>query len=105
MKVVVNIPKLTTNLLEITFNSSNKEEIKSRLEESVKLIMNRHNEKAKFYENVIATKQIGGILIDDESINKPKKALIVSVSFVTGFILSIFIVFFMQFINSVRKEQ
>jgi LPS O-antigen subunit length determinant protein (WzzB/FepE family) len=105
MKVIVNIPKQTKNLLEITFNDQNKEEIKSKLEESVKFIMNRHNEKAKFYENVIVTKQIGGILIDGESINKPKKALIISVSFVTGFILSIFIVFFMQFINSVRKEQ
>ena len=104
MKVVA-IPKSSTNLLEIKVDDQNKEEIKSRLEESVKFIMNRHNEKAKFYENVIVTKQIGGILIDDESINKPKKSLIVSVSFITGFILSIFIVFFMQFINSVRKEQ
>ncbi|WP_369122186.1 hypothetical protein [Arcobacter suis] len=42
--------------------------------------------------------------MDDNSINKPKKTLIVVISFISGFILSIFLVFFMQFINSIRKE-
>mgnify|MGYP000673870203 CR=1 FL=1 len=50
------------------------------------------------------TKQIGDIQINNNPINKPKKSLIIVVSFLSGFILSIFIVFFMQFINSIRKE-
>ena len=50
------------------------------------------------------TKQIGDIQIDNNPINKPKKLLIVVVSFVSGFILSIFLIFFMQFVNSIRKE-
>ncbi|MGE4383813.1 MAG: Wzz/FepE/Etk N-terminal domain-containing protein [Arcobacter sp.] len=93
-----------TNLLQISSDNKNKEEIKNSLEKAVEFVINRHKEKAKFYENVIMTKQIGDIIIDDNPINKPKKSLIVVVSFVTGFILSIFIVFFMQFINSIRKE-
>ncbi len=50
------------------------------------------------------SKQIGNIVIDDNPINKPKKTLIVVVSFITGFMLSIFLIFFMQFVNSIRKE-
>ena len=104
LKIATNIPKGTQNLLEISSNNQNKEEIKKSLEKAVEFIINRHKERAKFYENVIMTKQIGNIQIDNNPINMPKKKLIVVVSFVSGFILSIFIVFFMQFINSIRKE-
>ena len=105
LNVSTNIPKGTQNLLEISSNNQNKEKLKENLEKAVEFVINRHKEKAKFYENVIMTKQIGNIQIDNNPINKPKKSLIVAVSFVTGFILSIFIVFFMQFINSIRKEE
>lgn len=47
---------------------------------------------------------IGKIITNDYPI-KPKKKLIVAVAFVTGFILSIFIVFFMQFIRSFKEEK
>ncbi len=108
LKVDTNIIKSTTrdrtNLLEVSSNNQSKEEIKKSLEKAVEFIINRHKERAKFYENVIMTKQIGNIQIDNNPINMPKKKLIVVVSFVSGFILSIFIVFFMQFINSIRKE-
>jgi capsular polysaccharide biosynthesis protein len=104
LKIGTNIPKGAQNLLEISSNNQNKEEIKKNLEKAVEFVINRHKEKAKFYENVIMTKQIGDIQIDDNPINKPKKSLIIVVSFLSGFILSIFIVFFMQFINSIRKE-
>lgn len=47
-------------------------------------------------------------LVSDYILNdfpiKPKKSLIVAVAFVTGFILSIFLVFFMQFINHLRDD-
>ena len=35
---------------------------------------------------------------------KPKKKLIVVVAFITGFILSIFMVFFIEFIKGIRIE-
>jgi uncharacterized protein involved in exopolysaccharide biosynthesis len=102
--IIKDMLKDNTNLLEISLTNQSKEKIKENLEKAVEFVINRHEEKAKFYENVIMTKQIGNVKIDNNAINKPKKSLIVAVSFVTGFILSIFIVFFMQFVNSIRKE-
>ena len=103
-KVEASIPKATISLLEITSKDENKEEIQNNIKDAVAFIINKHTEKAKFYENVIMSKQIGNIIIDDNPINKPKKTLIVVVSFITGFMLSIFLIFFMQFVNSIRKE-
>ena len=54
--------------------------------------------------NIIETQLIGDIITNDYPI-KPKKKLIVLVAFVTGLILSIFIVFFMQFIQGIKKEE
>jgi LPS O-antigen subunit length determinant protein (WzzB/FepE family) len=102
--VDANVVTGTTRILEVSSKNEDKNVIKQTLEKTLETIINKHKEKAKIYENVIMTKQIGDIKIDVQAINKPKKTLIVVVSFVTGFILSIFIVFFMQFINSMRKE-
>jgi LPS O-antigen subunit length determinant protein (WzzB/FepE family) len=99
-----NVVKNTTNILEIISQNKDKNVIKQTLEKALETIINKHKEKAKIYENVIMTKQIGDIKIDEQAINKPKKTLIVVVSFITGFILSIFMVFFIQFINTMRKE-
>lgn len=100
-----SIPKGTNSLLEISSNNINNERIKNDLQKSVEFILNRHKEKANFYENTIMSKQIGDIVINNTPINTPKKSLIVIVAFVTGFILSIFLVFFMQFISSMKKEE
>ena len=53
--------------------------------------------------NIQNTKLIGDIITNEYPI-KPKKKLIVAVSFVTGFILSIFLVFFMEFIRSFKDK-
>ncbi len=50
------------------------------------------------------TKQIGKIKIDDSPINTPKKKLIVVVAFITGLILSIFLVFFLDFISKMKED-
>ena len=105
LNVSAIVPKGTTNLLEISFSDKDKEVIKINLEKSIEFIIKRHNMKTKYHENVIMTKQIGDIVIGYEPINKPKKLLIVIVGFVTGFIMSIFLVFIMQFINNIRKEE
>lgn len=69
-----------------------------KLEESKKILelqLLPHN-----YKN---TQIVGEIILNDHPI-KPKKSLIVVVAFVTGFILSIFLVFFLQFVQTMRKE-
>ena len=50
------------------------------------------------------TEVIGKIMTNDYAI-KPKKKLIVIVAFVTGFILSIFLVFFLEFIRGFKEEE
>ncbi len=98
------IVKGTTSILEIKYSNVDKLKIKTILEDVKNFVVTKHENETSFYKNKIMTKQIGDIKISDEAINKPKKALIVTVAFVTGFILSIFLVFFIQFIQSVKKE-
>ena len=100
-----NIPKRTNNLIEISANSTDKDEINNKIKEVITYVIKRHKIKSKFYKNSIMTKEIGNININPKPINKLKKKLIVVVTFVTGFILSIFIVFFMQFISNMKEEK
>lgn len=55
-------------------------------------------------ENYKNTEAIGNIMTNDFPI-KPKKKLIVIVAFITGFILSIFLVFFLEFIRGFKEEE
>ena len=103
-KVNPNIAKGTTSILEIKYSNEDKARIKTILEDVKNFIITKHENDTSFYKNKIMTKQIGDIKISEEAINKPKKALIVTVAFITGFILSIFLVFFIQFIQSIKKE-
>ena len=98
------LKKDTTKILEITYFGENKDNIKNKLEKIKEFIMVRHQKLSNFYDIAVQTEQIGDIKISEEAINKPKKALIVTVAFITGFILSIFLVFFIQFIQSIKKE-
>lgn len=98
-------PKGTNKLLEITTRDINKQVIQDNLETSIQYIMQRHKEKAKFYENYIMTEQLSSITINPEAINEQNKKLIITVAFITGLILSIFMVFFMQFIQNFRGEK
>ncbi|MCT7541231.1 Wzz/FepE/Etk N-terminal domain-containing protein [Aliarcobacter cryaerophilus] len=103
-KVNPNIVKGTTSILEIKYSNEDKARIKTILEDVKNFIITKHENDTSFYKNKIMTKQIGDIKISEEAINKPKKPLIVTVAFITGFILSIFLVFFIQFIQSIKKE-
>ncbi|PUE67503.1 Wzz/FepE/Etk N-terminal domain-containing protein [Arcobacter lacus] len=104
-KVNSNIPKNTFNLIEITFDNIDKNVISETLTRVKGFVLEKHKKLISFYESAIMTKQIGDIIISNEPINKPKKSLIITAAFVTGFILSIFLVFFMQFIRTLKKEE
>jgi LPS O-antigen subunit length determinant protein (WzzB/FepE family) len=53
--------------------------------------------------NVQNSKLVGEYVVYDYPV-KPKKKLIVIVAFITGLILSIFLVFFLEFIRAEKKE-
>jgi LPS O-antigen subunit length determinant protein (WzzB/FepE family) len=61
----------------------------------IKLSMQPHN-----YHN---TTVIGKIITQDRPV-KPKKKLIVIIAFITGLMLSIFLAFFLEFIQGMKKE-
>ena len=61
-------------------------------------------EKLKLANDRVKNSDIVGEIMTNDFPTKPKKSLIVAVAFVTGFIISIFLVFFIQFIQGIRKE-
>ena len=74
LKVKTFIPRNTTKLLEIIVENENKEIIKKDLNLAIDLVLARHQQKAKFYENVIMSRVIINE-INNEPINKLKKLL------------------------------
>ena len=101
-RFVINDP-LPTKLIEISFENEDKNKIRETLEKIKEYVVEKHKKDTKYYENIIMTKQIGDIKISNEEINKPKKALIVAISFVTAFILSIFLAFLIDFVKREYK--
>ncbi|QKF58943.1 Wzz/FepE/Etk N-terminal domain-containing protein [Aliarcobacter lanthieri] len=101
---IENLNKEKENILLEKIPNLNREleySIKNQLEDLNDKI---ELEKLKLMNNIATNSEIvGNILINDYPI-KPRKSLIVVVGFVTGFILSIFLVFFINFINKIRKE-
>ncbi|QKE28139.1 putative chain length determinant protein, Wzz family [Arcobacter acticola] len=95
---------------EIISNKSKLYDLIEQKENITNIDLNKLLERKKLLEtlslphNFKNTEIVGNILTDDNPI-KPKKKLIVVVAFVTGFILAIFMVFFIQFVNGIRKEK
>ncbi|KLE04658.1 hypothetical protein AF78_07965 [Aliarcobacter butzleri L353] len=83
-----------------------KRELEYNIKNELEDILNRIElEKLKLTNKIAKNSEfVGSILVNEHPI-KPKKSLIVVVSFVTGFILSIFLVFFIQFVNNIKKEE
>ena len=98
------VPKRTNQILQIEATNKNKQQISHTLENTVSYILKKHQEKTKLFTSYIMTKQVGEITISDTPINTPKKKLIVIVAFITGFILSIFLVFFLAFVKGLKEE-
>ncbi|MFW3338994.1 Wzz/FepE/Etk N-terminal domain-containing protein [Aliarcobacter butzleri] len=95
---------------DIILNKSNLYDLTEKKENLINIEINKLLDRKKVLEtlslphNLKNSEVVGSILVNEHPI-KPKKSLIVVVSFVTGFILSIFLVFFVQFINNIKKEE
>lgn len=105
--VSATVPAATSNILKLSIESSNPSEIKQKLENATHYIINRHEEKAKLYQNnnskIRMTQVIGKIQIANDPI-KPKKGLIVAIGFISSLFFGIFLAFFIEFITSRRQE-
>jgi LPS O-antigen subunit length determinant protein (WzzB/FepE family) len=84
-------------------------DMKNKKDELQTMVINDLLEKRNSLESMLLphnyknTEIVGKIITNDYPV-KPKKKLIVVVAFVTGFILSIFLVFFINFIKSFKEE-
>lgn len=103
--VKIDLPKKANSILTIIVEDKNKDIIKNNLTTILGYTIERHKSKVKLYDKYIMTKQIGKIAIGNNPINTPKRKLIVTVSFVTSFILSIFIVFFIDFMGKEKDSK
>lgn len=106
--ISAEIPKEATTILRLSVESPNQSEIKPKLENAVKSIISRHQEKAKLYQNngakIRMTQMIGNITVTDQPI-KPKKGLIIGVALLSGLMLGILGAFFREFIASSRNDK
>jgi LPS O-antigen subunit length determinant protein (WzzB/FepE family) len=88
-----NVSNDTIKKLEDKINIELKTKI-SQLEEKMNASKFKLSE-----ENLSNTKLVGNYLVNDYP-TKPKKSLIILVSFISSFIMAIFLVFFMNFISN-----
>src|SRR5574344_1746449 len=82
-------------------------ELESKKDELLTTTLYKLEESKQIAESLLLSHnykntQIVGEIITNDFPTKPKKKLIVAVAFVTGFIISIFLVFFIQFIQGIR---
>ncbi len=108
-KIDSYISLINTNINNLKLQKKELEDEKNRFDGSMSV---KYNLTTKLNElalqissnNIQETQLIGDIITNDTPI-KPKKKLIVTLAFVSGLILSIFLVFFIEFINSLKKEE
>lgn len=90
-------------------NKSNLYDLIEKKENLINIEINKLLDRKKILEtlssphNIKNSEVVGSVMVNEYPI-KPKKLLIVAVGFVTGFILAIFLVFFMQFIKNIRNK-
>jgi len=101
------IPNLKRNINKIKNETIRKLQYKVDVElPEQKISILKHIESLEFSmskSNIKNSELVGEYILHDYPA-KPKKKLIIVVSFVTGFILSIFLVFFMEFVKNFRRE-
>lgn len=97
---------ITTSINTLTVQNFELESKKDELLTTslYKLEENRKNIESLLLPHNYKNTQIVGEIMTNDFPAKPKKSLIVAVAFVTGFILSIFLVFVIQFIQGTKKE-
>ncbi|QKF81081.1 Wzz/FepE/Etk N-terminal domain-containing protein [Halarcobacter ebronensis] len=103
---IIEIPNRSYGLLEISVEDNAREKIENKINEIYNKIIEIEKEKINLYKDkeYFNTKKIGKIKIGDQLINKPKKRLMIIISFVTSFLLSIFLVFFINFLKDLKRE-
>jgi len=104
MDISVAIPKKTNALLLLSATNAKEELAKEKLQEGIDFIMQRHKTMAADYTKVRMSQVVGEVKVANVA-KQPKKKLIVAVSFMSSLIFALFSAFFLEFIQSSRKEE
>lgn len=85
------LAKGTSKIVDLSLQSPDKIAIQSQLQTAVDFVMQRHEAKAKLYQDVTInpTQQIAPIAVSEKPI-KPKSNLIIAVAVVLGLMLGVF---------------
>jgi LPS O-antigen subunit length determinant protein (WzzB/FepE family) len=85
------LAKGTSKIVDLSFQSPDKTAIQSQLQTAVDFVMQRHEAKAKLYQDVTInpTQQIAPIAVGEKPI-KPKSKLIIAVAVMLGLMLGVF---------------
>lgn len=85
------LAKGTSKIVDLSLQSPDKIAIQSQLQTAIDFVMQRHEAKAKLYQDVTVnpTQQIAPIAISEKPI-KPKTNLIIAVALVLGLMLGVF---------------
>lgn len=107
ISLTVVSPKGSSGLIKIICEGADKNKIIKTLENSSVLVLNRLQAKTAFYQKANAkiypSSVQGGITLALNPI-KPKKQLIISVGFISGLILGVFLAFFLEYIAARRNR-
>lgn len=97
-----------STLLKYNLISTDKNYIKKSLNEAVKYTLDRDKKRVKLYAggnaNIINSSVVTPASVSNEPI-KPKKRLVVIVSFITGLLFSIFLAFFLDFLSEAKRKR
>ena len=94
-------------LLRYSLIAKDKNYIKERLNEAIKFTLDRDKKRVKLYAgsnaNIINSSIIVPVSVSSNPI-KPKKQLIIIVSFITGLLVSVFLAFFLEFLSEAKRK-
>lgn len=108
-QITIEIPKGSNSLFRLSCKNTDKKIIQSKLEQAIHLIFERHRKKADFYHKatnatINPTAIVSKINITTGPINTNKERII-GMAFISGLILGIFFVFFIEFIKSKQDSE
>lgn len=98
----------STVFIQISYEHHNKKAIQDKLEQMSQFTIKRHEEKANFFmkaDSIIRPTIVASAITISETPIKPNKKLILVISFFSGLILSLFILFFIELFTKNRSSK
>lgn len=107
-KLTIESPQNSDRLIKISYENVNKKIIQKKLEQITLFTLKRHQQKANFFQQTNAyihpSMLISTIKISPNPV-KPKKQLIVVMGLIGGLLLSLLLIFVLEFIQTINDKR